>query len=734
MNAFFGYIELNKSESYKEKNNYYVQTVLKKFPGRFENKQIAISEHITIVGNVAKASVHQHQPEEKILFFIGDIYNANEIKNIVGSHQHKLQNHAELSLHLIIQKGVQAIENINGQFIIIYIDKQRQKIYILNDQMGVKQLFYYHHKNILLFGSEIKFLLPHPQCPKALDWETSLHRPLQYKVLNSFRNYNAWFKHIFLLPEASMLEMDIEKNTMTKNMYWNHVTGTHYDYNSDNRTVNQVMEEYIHLLNDSITMRANSNGTTYSLLSGGLDSSAIAALYAKHGLLKTFSIITQITYAETTTDICYNLSKDLHFDNAQFLVPMHRISFNEELWKRWVWRIESPMNHTDSLTKTMLHYAIRKNYPQVTSVLTGTGSDQLNGGLVRWVVNDAETPEKSWENFYNAIQDAENNKLIHPDDGLLWDCRHFVNRDFLAHASHKKVPIEYNTWMFYVNSALYGEEFSLLWDEVRASNYHGHTTHFPFLDFRFIDFIAKIPPKLHQHLFFDKEILRAPLKNILPNYVLNKPKAPSSKDKYDFRIPLYNYLTSKTNLLEEALGNFNEPHPVINKPALFKKIQQLQQKPNILEWINIIEIINLALLEKMIDKDEQDMNIEMLIDVPQEVSFTDKKKAIHFLEKELSIQKIDTHKTISFCENCYLLFDESHKKYYLSKENTLVYEIEDQYPEWKNFLLHIDNEKSIQQIAKELGIHYSSIKEFLGIAIDDEILCISTQKNILKRA
>ncbi len=664
MNAFFGFIQLNSTETYFDKNKKFVDTVFSKFPKRFSNKKIIEHKNITLVGDVESFYANQETTEEKSLFFIGEIYNKQEIErmlNILSTN-----NNALLAYELIMQKGLQAVETINGQFIIIYIDNTQQKIYLLNDQMGVKQLYYYHNKNIFLLGSEIKFLLAHPSCPKALDWKTSLKHPLQYNVLNSFRNYNAWFKDIYLLPEASIIQLDMFTNKMITSTYWNHFKGTHYDYSNDTRTVNDVMNEYIALLIDAIKIRANNSFVNYSLLSGGLDSSAIAALCAKHSPLETFSIITQVTYLEGTTSICNQLAHDLHFKNAQFLIPMHTIVFNADLWKQWIWRMESPDNHTDSLTKTLLHYAIRNNYPQVRAVLTGTGSDQFNGGLVRWIVNDANGPEESWKNFYYAIQDAENHKLIHPDDGLLWGCRDIINREYLTHITHKEKEIEYNSWMFYVNSALYDEDFSLLWDEVRASNYHGHITRFPFLDFRFVDFIAKIPPHLHKDLFFDKTILRNTLKNILPEYVLNNPKAPPYIPEYDYRFKLFNFLTNNIELMEEAFGTIDQAHTVINKPLLFKKIKELQQKPNIMEWNNIMKIVNLGLLEKMINKDQEDMNIEALVEKPLEIRFHNKEKTKIFLEKELSIRsrEIDVQNPLLFCENCALLFDTLNNKYH----------------------------------------------------------------------
>jgi asparagine synthase (glutamine-hydrolysing) len=412
------------------------------------------------------------------------------------------------------------------------------------------------------------------------------------------------------------------------------------------------------------------------------------------------------------------------------VVPVHRLFFNPELWKQRIWRAESPINHTDSFTKTLLHYAIRKANPKVDAVMTGTGSDQFNGGLVRWMVNDAEQGEDNWENFHKEIIDTENHKLVSRDDEALWGRRNFINREFLLSICDKKV--EKNSWMFYVDGALHSQTYSLLWDEVRASGYHGHTTRFPFLDSRFLPFISKIPPRLHKELFFDKAILRTGLKGILPDYVISKPKVPSSIPHYDFRFDLFKFITEKDSrqIVEEALADITQPHSVIDKKELVKRLTKMQKEPEIAEWINIMHIINLGLLEKLPYKTEHDMDMESSIGELQEVPFDDPEKTKVFLDKALSVKKIDLQQPLVFSEGASLLFNKLDNKYFLSKDNKLKFEIEEEYRDWINFLNAIDNRRSIQQILDELKIEYAKIEEFLNMSVEERIL--TTEETAMK--
>lgn len=721
MNSFAGIIGLGQQK--ESQGQAYQERLSRNFPSRFANAIIVNEDNITARG-AFEASVLNNNANSS-LYLDGEIYNHSEIARYLGIDA-SLQDTASLLHLLIISKGISAVERLNGQFLIIYIDNQTQQTYLLNDHAGIQQVFYYQHKDFLLFASDIKFLLQHPQCPKEIDWETSLKRPHPCYVLSSYNQYTTWFKDIHLLPEASIATIDNNSGKLSLDKFWNGLSAyPMYDIN-DRRTQADVMEEYMALLEDAVKIRCLEEGSAHSFLSGGLDSSAICALAAKYRDLKTYSIITQVTCLEGTTDICNDLSQDLKFDNTQFLVPFHEIVFNHDLWKQRVWRAESPVNHTDSLTKTLLHYAISKKDPSAKYILTGTGSDQYNGGLARWIIADQDNAGQSAAHFLKTIKDHELTKLISREDEGFWNMRHMLNRDFLSAVSGKQ--LEANNWMYYVKSAVHINTFSLLWDEVRASSSHGHVTRFPFLDHRFSEFIAGVPPHMHQELFFDKQILRTPSHKILPDYVINKPKAPSYIPEYDFRIKLLDFLTVDNDMamVREAFGDLESPHPVINKKALVERIRNMRSNPHFGDWNNIVQLINLGLLEQLATKTERDLAYEPVIEQPLEVNFKDPATARSFLEKRLSIKGTEDllGSALHFGPGCALLHDPLNNKMFLSRKNNLAYEIDDEYADWKNFLLRINNSMSTREILEQLDIHFEKIEEPFYLSLKEEILIV----------
>lgn len=713
MNSYLGIIRKVVSGTAKNDDEQCISELSDKFPSAFKNAVTASVAKLKLFGCFERAI-----EGEDTLLFKGSVFNIPGI-NMTGNHTADL-------LSLIRQDGLAAVKKVNGQFVIIYCNKNG--VHIINDHLGVEQVLYFEHDELIVFGSSARHIQAHPGCPKGVDWEKSLRRPLPHVVLGTYKSYDTWFKGIKLLPEASIFSTDAITGTSSLGTYWRPQDAR--PGKDDKRTAAEVMEEYAALLDDAVRIRMNAGGVSYSLMSGGLDSSAICGLASKHGRLDTFSMINQTTVLEGTTRFCHKMADEMSFGNEQYLVPYHELCFNQQLWKQRVWRAESPVNHTDSLTKTMLHYAIRKNRPEITAVLSGTGSDQMNGGLVGYVAAVTDDRNQSWQNFYNEILDTENRKMIRRDEESLWNMRKLVNREYLSAISN--TPLEPNYWMVCVDGALHSQAYSLMWDEQRASAAHGHDTYYPFMDYRMAEFIAAVPGHLHHELFFDKQILREPSKKFVPEYIVNKPKMPYSLPEYDFRVELYEFLTADNDrsLFTEAFGDLDMPHPVINKQQLYNRIKALRNNPDVIEWQSIMHIINLGILDKLCEQDERSMNYEATLEVPQHVSFREPSDAMAFLQQRLSVMTEEEmlERPVRFAENCSLLIDAKTNAYYLSKRNSLVYEIGEGYTTWLEYLRSIDGSLDTRQILNRIGAVYSDVEEFFMMSLKEQILLITDKR------
>jgi asparagine synthase (glutamine-hydrolysing) len=115
------------------------------------------------------------------LIFNGEIYNYNEIRNTLISKGHQFKTHSdtEVILHSWQEWGQQCIQQWHGMYTIAMYDEDKQQLICIRDRAGVKPFYYYYHKGLFLFGSELKSLLDHPSFEKKLN-KYSVSSFLQY--------------------------------------------------------------------------------------------------------------------------------------------------------------------------------------------------------------------------------------------------------------------------------------------------------------------------------------------------------------------------------------------------------------------------------------------------------------------------------------------------------------------------------------------------------------------------
>lgn len=683
-----------------------------KFPKQYAGGLFHSGAVIDIWGHYQKATfADTHE-----LYFIGEIYNENDI----WSNNNSSDSNAVASnlLNFILQKGWDGLAKLNGRFTILFLDHSLKTLVFRNDQMGVQQLFLHRQSDFLLLGSELKFFLNHPRCPANIDWIQALKRPIPFIVLDGEQNYNAWFKGIHLLEEGHQVDYSLTSHKLTNVSYWN-AAKTEPSYKWKNSS--EIMEEYISLLEDAVKIRIHDQPEAYSFLSGGLDSSIICALAKNHSRLNTFSIVSQTTLLEGTSDFCDRLARDLHFQNSQFLIPYNNLIYNVGLWKKRIWRAESPFAHTDSLTKTLLHYCLQKYQNNIPYVLTGTGSDQLNGGLTRWIVTDPEMENEKWKTLSQAIYQEELKSLIPQKWPVLWNCRNFLTREFINESASQQ--LNQIPFHFYIKSNLHINLFTLHWDENRAASHYRRSVRYPFLDHRFLPFMYSIPPEFHGELFYDKEILRNPSHKHLPHYILDKPKGPAMTGSHDKRASMYTYLLSHNNyaLIHEALENNRH---IVNIPAILLELEALKINPHPIRFEYLMHLINLGLLEKLGDQDEISLDFESELDPLIENMSPWSEEKSKSCRKKLKISSEDEilNQTLAFYPNCSLVQDAFNQKHYLVKDEVLIYEIDNDQTSWLTFLESINNHRSVSEILQLKEISIEEVRDHFNTCIKERII------------
>ncbi|QYO66560.1 asparagine synthase (glutamine-hydrolyzing) [Leptolyngbya sp. 7M] len=231
-----------------------------------------------------------------IVMMNGELYNYREIRAELEKKGHRFTTNSDTEIlpHLYEEYGDGLLECVNGMFAFSLWDTRKKRLIIARDRFGEKPLYYGVFEGKLIWGSEPKAILAHPAVKPELD-------------LNALRHYVSFdyvpapmsiYKGIHKLPAANVLT--VENGEVKTRRYWDvkwsepssSVVGEFGNGSSHEKSLNRKAEELRELLSDAVRMRLVSDVPLGILLSGGIDSSTVAALAVRHATerVKTFSI------------------------------------------------------------------------------------------------------------------------------------------------------------------------------------------------------------------------------------------------------------------------------------------------------------------------------------------------------------------------------------------------------------------------------------------------------------
>jgi asparagine synthase (glutamine-hydrolysing) len=212
------------------------------------------------------------------LVFNGEIYNHARLREGLeqrGHVYHSLTD-SETILHLYEERGLDFVNEIEGDFGIALWDAEREQLVLARDRVGVKPLYFYNRDGRFIFGSEIKAILRHPSVTRELD-EESLYHYLTFLTTPAPRTL---FRNIQKLPAGHLLIVKRDGTTELK-QYWDALPPETIPAEVKARTEAQHSEEILRLLRESIRKRMMSDVPFGVFLSGGVDSSANVALMSE---------------------------------------------------------------------------------------------------------------------------------------------------------------------------------------------------------------------------------------------------------------------------------------------------------------------------------------------------------------------------------------------------------------------------------------------------------------------
>jgi asparagine synthase (glutamine-hydrolysing) len=229
--------------------------------------------------SIIDLSAAGHQPmhgcnERTWLVFNGEIYNHAVLRAGLEKrgHVYTSRTDSETILHLYEERGLNFVDDIEGDYGIALWDADKQQLVLVRDRIGVKPLYFYHKDGRFLFASEIKAILQHPAVTPDID-EQSLYHYLTFLTTPA---PSTLFKDIHKLPAGHLLTLTRD-GVLKVSQYWDALPPQREFVRSDE----EHQAEILRLLRDSIRKRMMSDVPFGVFLSGGVDSSANVALMSE---------------------------------------------------------------------------------------------------------------------------------------------------------------------------------------------------------------------------------------------------------------------------------------------------------------------------------------------------------------------------------------------------------------------------------------------------------------------
>ncbi|MEJ7863103.1 MAG: asparagine synthase (glutamine-hydrolyzing), partial [Pyrinomonadaceae bacterium] len=513
----------------------------------------------------------------------GEIYNFREIRQSLEKRGHRFetQTDTEVLPHLYEEYGEELIEHLNGMFAFALWDLRKKKLLIARDRFGEKPLYYGVFDEKFIFASEPKVLLENPQ----VKTEINLDAFRQYLSFDYVPAPNSIYKNIFKLPAAHLLIL--ENGEIETRRYWNltwqkpAIDSSQSSATNQTPTIKEASEQLKELLADSVRMRLVSDVPLGILLSGGVDSSAIAAFATQFSneKVKTFSIgFEEDSFDESkfAREVAAHLGTE-HYEDKLSVEKAADLISEIGGW------LDEPMSD-GSLLPTLLLSRFVKKY--VTVALGGDGGDEIFAGypmyyghrmarvydsiprflrssLIEPIVNNLPVSTKNLSFDYKAKRFVAASKYDLVTRHHSWfgsfsidQQNNLLTRDVLANTSSNiyrgakdllKITDAQNEieQMQFLDMNFYLAE-DILTKVDRASMAVSLEVRAPFLDPRVAEFAAGLPPEYKLKGNKGKYILKKAVADLLPKSILQRPKK-------GFGIPIAGWLKGRLNPLMHDL-------------------------------------------------------------------------------------------------------------------------------------------------------------------------------------
>jgi len=472
--------------------------------------------------------IKEYGDKKYVIIYNGELYNTEEIRHELALLGYTFKGHSdtEVLLTSYIEWGTECVYKLNGIYAFAVWDEHENRLFLSRDRLGVKPLFYTYKNGSLIFGSEIKAILAHPYVQAEVDEEglaeIFVMGPTRTPGVGVFRN-------IYELKPGHFLTFS--KSGVKIEKYWSLISREHED------DLDTTMEKIRFLLDDASKRQLVSDVPLCSLLSGGLDSTAVS-VFANEKLkrlgskLKTYSVdyIGNDKYFKpnqfqpnSDSDLVEIVSKEINTNHNYVYVD------NEELADALIPALYARDLPGMADVDSSLYLFLREVKKGVKVALSGEGADEVFGGYP-WFRNKTAIEANTFP-WIRMVK--ERMKLLSPQVVKLIRPIEYLNDRYREALNEvPKLPGEDKESarmreIFYLNQTRF---LAMLLDRMdRMSMASGLEVRVPFLDHRLVEYVWNIPWEMKNLHNREKGLLRESLKGYIPSVVVERKKSPYPK-------------------------------------------------------------------------------------------------------------------------------------------------------------------------------------------------------------
>ncbi|MBI5787291.1 MAG: asparagine synthase (glutamine-hydrolyzing) [Candidatus Schekmanbacteria bacterium] len=501
-----------------------------------------------------------HQPmtnEDRSLWLVfnGEIYNYQGITQELISKGHTFQTRSdtETILHAYEEYGTECVKKMRGMFAFALWDTKKEELFLVRDRLGIKPLYYIQLPDKLLFASEIKSLLQHPQVTPQLD-ELALDRFFSFRFTPG---ENTVFRQIKKLLPGHFLVYRHGKLRIEK--YWD------IQFQPDHSL---SLDDFTHALQDklkeSIRLRLISEVPLGAYLSGGLDSSFIVGLMSQlsEKPVETFSVgfadgkYNELNFAQIVADRFHTQHHTLYAEES-----------SADLLDQITWYLDEPLADA-AVIPTYLMAKLTKQF--VTVVLSGEGADEMLAGyakykILHYIYAIKYMPFLSiWNKLAYSVSNhidiqrivatisSANNRakayaamvsVFSPED------KNLLYTDKFKNIVAQQEPLEQYLKPYFesgedsLNQLMLLDIKTWLPDDLLLKNdkmtmAHAVEARVPYLDHELVELMATIPSQYKLHWGKGKYIQRKAMQGLVPKEILQRKKT-------GFTVPLGNWFNDE---------------------------------------------------------------------------------------------------------------------------------------------------------------------------------------------